>query len=211
MKKRLFIRAWELYRENKGSLFSECLRESWNEYKLNKNKGEEETMKTFKIKDWFYNKEFTGGLFNVTEEYKKKCAVNFCNLAEVFEESDIIKETEKAVYVELKTEVETKEVSKKVWIPKSQIEEINNYGTFDYFKQKYNSCQILKSVTGKEEYKIEQPTAIDSRIDIYKISLVADFEKIRQEKLQNGLRVNEWKAVDKKNKDNYFLLNITCL
>lgn len=49
MKRKLFIKAWELYKENDRALFSECLKESWRELKEDK---KEEVKKVY-IKDWF--------------------------------------------------------------------------------------------------------------------------------------------------------------
>lgn len=167
MKTLLFKRAWKLYRENKGSLFSECLKESWNEYKLNKG---EETMKTFKIKDWFYEKELSSYEFDMEgkrRENNKKYGCNYCCYKMTFTSENIIKETEKALLINPQPEFEVKEEEKEeiskrqIWIPKSLVEEIKS--DFEYFQKlegtAITNCKNIQ--TCYEIYKLKQCSIIE--------------------------------------------------
>ena len=156
--KNIMKRAWELKKEFKNALFSECLKEAWKEVK---------EMKTYIIKDWFYEKELTYNEFEIAgkiREVKKKYGTIFCSYSRTFTENDIIKETEKAMLVSIKPEVETeKEHKSEIWIPKSVVKEIDNANSFEYFKN------FDKNTFGRIEVK--------SLIDVYKLKQVAILKK----------------------------------
>ena len=140
--KNIMKRAWKLKKEFKNALFSECLKEAWKEVR---------EMKTYIIKEWFYEKYLTGYDFKIagnTRDARKKYNTVFCDYSRTFTENDIIRETEKALLVNIKPEVETKEEHKKeIWIPKSLVKEINNANSFEYFKN------FDKNVFGRIELK----------------------------------------------------------
>lgn len=100
--------AWRKFREGYNEKFGECLRYAWFCAKL------EVSSKArcgYTIKDWFWNKV-------VAERCKGDWVINT-----TFETKDIIKETEKAFFVEMKvgnlvTGKDSK-WTKNVWIPKS--------------------------------------------------------------------------------------------
>lgn len=110
-KSKIMKRAWNLLRGNsKMNSFSECLKKAWAEAK--------ETVKVtvrYSIKDWFYNK--------LVEEKRNGSWIVYST----FSKEDIVKETEKAVCVNMgvynaSTGAESIYM-KKCWIPKSCVYE----------------------------------------------------------------------------------------
>ena len=105
--RKVMKRAWEIKRENVRNIFGLCLKMAWAEIKA--------TVKTvgYQIADWFMNKN----LDKVTTEHLM-CYSNFF-------ENEIIKETEKAYYVELPMRVKgsgaESRYTRKVWVPKSVV------------------------------------------------------------------------------------------
>lgn len=102
-------KAWEVFRAGKyDGDFGECLRYAWFCAKLEVSR---RVRHGYTIKDWFWNK--------VVEE---RCSGDWV-INTTFEVKDIIKETEKAFFVEMKvgnlvTGKDSK-WTKNVWIPKS--------------------------------------------------------------------------------------------
>lgn len=106
---KIMKRAWELFRTTVKS-FSECLKKAWAEAK--------EAVKVttrYQLKDWFYKK--------LVEEKRSGSWIVYGT----FGKEDVLKETEKAVYVNMgvynaATGAESA-WTKKCWIPKSCVTE----------------------------------------------------------------------------------------
>lgn len=106
-KSKIMKRAWQLFKSTVEN-FSECLKKAWAEAK--------EAVKIivkYSIKDWFYNK--------LVEEKRSGNWIIYST----FGSEDVVKETEKAVCVEMgvynaSTGAESI-YTKKCWIPKSCI------------------------------------------------------------------------------------------
>ena len=107
----IFKKAWNIVKNN-GKTMSEALKAAWKWAKTTVSAVE----KRYQIKDWFMNKN----LDKVTSAHMR--CVQF------FGKENIIKETEKALYVELEMitnfGADTK-YTRKIWVPKSCVEEYN--------------------------------------------------------------------------------------
>ena len=103
-------RAWRMFKGVTKCSFDECLKKAWTEAK-------EATKVTvrYAVKAWFYNK--------LKEEKRNGSWIVYST----FGKEDIIKESEKAIYVEMgvyNASTGSESVyTKKCWIPKSCIEE----------------------------------------------------------------------------------------
>lgn len=107
-KSEIFKRAWNLVRHQKKTL-SQALKESWDFAK----RTTEEIKKRYSIADWFMHKNID------------KMTTAHLECHQTFSDKDIIKETEKAVYVELEMMTKSGFESRythKIWIPKSCVE-----------------------------------------------------------------------------------------
>ncbi len=98
-------RAWEIKRQDSRNIFAECLKMAWAEAK--------KVVTRFAIPAWFMEKNAD----KVTTE----------NLIcfNTFNKNNIVKETEKAIQVELEMMTRSgmeSRYTKKVWVPKSIIE-----------------------------------------------------------------------------------------
>lgn len=106
-KSEIMTRAWNLYRSNvKVKTFSDALRKAWAEAKI----GTVATKTGYEIPAWFYEKNLD----------KLTSAHLVCY--HTFFEENIIRETEKAVYVDLEMRTRSgaeSKYSRKVWLPKS--------------------------------------------------------------------------------------------
>lgn len=181
--KNIMKRAWELKKEYKNALFSECLKEAWKEYKKN---GVEE-MKTYIIANWFYEKNFTGyDLFIAgnPRENAKKYDATCCDYSRAFTEDDIIKETEKAYFINVRPEVDTaEETHKQEWIPKSLVKEVKDLYSFEYYKNfEKNSFNRIE---------------IKSCIDVYRLMQVANIKKAENEYCYLAYNKNDNKDIIK--------------
>lgn len=101
-------RAWNLFRSNKNiTTFAEGLKKAWAEAKAVVPQNER-----FAIAGWWMNRNYD------------KVSTAHCQCYDTFEASEIVKETEKAMCVELgmrtKAGVDTAYV-KTVWVPKSVV------------------------------------------------------------------------------------------
>ena len=107
----IFKKAWNIVKNN-GKTMSEALKAAWEWAKATVSAAE----KRYQIKDWFMNKN----LDKVTSAHMR--CIQF------FGKENIIKETEKALYVELEMitnfGADTK-YTRKIWVPKSCVEEYN--------------------------------------------------------------------------------------
>ena len=105
--RKVMKRAWEIKRENARNIFGLCLKMAWAEIR------ETATTIGYQIADWFMNKN----LEKVTTEHLS-CYSNFFK-------RDILKETEKAYYVELPMMVKgsgaESRYTRKLWVPKSVV------------------------------------------------------------------------------------------
>lgn len=106
-KSEIMKKAWSIFKSTKKS-FSEALKKAWKYAK--------EAAKTtirYQIPDWFMNKNLD------------KVTTLHCRCYQTFAKEDIIKESEKALFVSLGMMTNSgydTNYSKKVWIPKSIIE-----------------------------------------------------------------------------------------
>ncbi len=99
--KQIMSRAWEIYKNITGeikAIFGECLKMAWAESKLT-------NQQYYGVKNWFINKNF-----NSQEAY-------IINLACNSKEFIILKETEKAVFIQFNSDFG----SLKSWFPKSTL------------------------------------------------------------------------------------------
>lgn len=107
-KSEIFKAAWKMVREFVVSL-SEALKKAWEDAK------KKNSTNRFRIKDWFFNKYFT-----------EKFTTAHCECFSDFYSHNVLKETEKAIFVELDMMVSATgydtSYTKKVWIPKSAVE-----------------------------------------------------------------------------------------
>lgn len=114
-KSQIFKKAWNMVKHN-GMTMSEALKLFWKRAKrlvesIRASRAKEE--KSFSIKEWFYNKN--------SEKFRFRNG----SASRWFEESDIVKETEKAYNVTLEVESYDGEHTlfiTKVWVPKSCVE-----------------------------------------------------------------------------------------
>lgn len=105
----IFKKAWNMVKNSKLTM-SEALKEAWRHAKERAVEVKEDKMR---IKDWFYNKN----------QNNFRCRGGF--IGQVFEKSDIVKETEKAYNLALEMESFDGERTlfvKYVWVPKSCVE-----------------------------------------------------------------------------------------
>lgn len=109
-KSEIMKKAWNIFRSTKKT-FSESLKEAW---KKAKEIVKRMTEKRYMIPDWFMNRNY------------EKVTTAHCKCYQTFGKEDIKKETEKAFFVELgmmtKSGHDTN-YSKKIWVPKSIVEE----------------------------------------------------------------------------------------
>lgn len=113
-KSEIFKKAWNMVKNN-GMTISEALKLSWARAKRvveNSKAIEAMTRKAYEIKEWFYNKN----------------ADKFCfrngSASRYFNDSEIVKETEKAYNLALEVESYDGEhylFTKYVWVPKSCV------------------------------------------------------------------------------------------
>ena len=105
----IFKKAWNIVKNN-GKSMSEALKAAWKWAKTTVSSVE----KRYQIKDWFMNKN----LDKVTSAHMR--------CVQCFDKEDIVKETEKALFVELdmitNLGADTK-YTRKIWVPKSCVEE----------------------------------------------------------------------------------------
>lgn len=113
-KSEIMKKAWNMVKNN-GMTISEALKLSWKRAKRiveSVKAAEAMTEKAYEIKEWFYNKN----------------RQNFCfrsgSASRFFNQSDIVKETEKAYNIALEVESHDGEhylFTKYVWVPKSCV------------------------------------------------------------------------------------------
>lgn len=150
-------------------------------------------MKIFKIADWLYNRELGGShdykIQGKIRENKRKYGTSYCGYSKFFTEKDILRVTEKAYQIkpkmQLECEIDENEyIKQKMWVAKSQIEEVDTEYGFDYFQNLENNFNHNKE--------------INDVIEIYFLKQVANIEKLEDHAIF-------YKAIDKKNENNYFI------
>lgn len=182
--KKIMKRAWEMMKEVNGALFSECLKEAWKESREIK---EDNTV--LEMSSWIFEQKnldkYEIRIAGKTRTNIKKYGCAYCGYTRQFKKENIIKETEKAYFIEVQTEFDTDETKEKVWIPKSQVKEVKNFGTYEFFEEKFGEGNWL----------------LENDYYIYMIGLVANIEYIGK---QEGTSYLKYKATNKKDATKFF-------
>lgn len=186
--KNIMKRAWEMMKEANGALFSECLKEAWKE-----SKQDNKDNKVLEMSQWIFEQKMLDRyelkISGKTRENMKKYGCAYCGYKKQFSKENIVRETEKAYLVEVQSEFDTDDDKEKVWIPKSQVNEVENFGTFDYFEKKFKDGSWV----------------IENNYILFLIKTVANVEYVGK---QHGTSYLTYRATNKNDSSKFFTYNV---